>query len=110
MYMDFGYFEPFNVIGSTLRVAFTAFDVLPTTKAPAAAPPIIRSSTGCNSAERWPPASTKPPNTDAQTMMYPTMTNTDCCLRYACAARGLPGAKAGERLLHNGRLIRAPAG
>src|SRR4029077_3617229 len=100
MYMDFVYFEPLSVIGSALTVALKAFDVLPTTKAPAAGPPIIKSSSGWNSAPRWPPASANPPNTEAHTMMYPTMTNTECGLRYACAARGVPGAGSGQRLLH----------
>src|SRR5665213_2321439 len=32
---------------------------------------MIRSSTGCSIAARWPPLSAKPPNTDAQTITYP---------------------------------------
>ena len=34
-----------------------------------------RAPIGWNSAARWPPASAKPPKTEAQTTMYPIMTN-----------------------------------
>src|SRR5471032_3227076 len=54
-------------------VALMALPLLPTKKAPA--PAIITNSSGWNKAAKCPPLSAKPPNTEAQTRIYPIMTN-----------------------------------
>ena len=58
---------PRSALGKALKVALMAFESLPTKKAPTAAPLIISTSSGCQSAARWPPAMAKPPNTEAIT-------------------------------------------
>ena len=67
MYSALSYLPPLKHEGSAVSVALIALVELPTTNAPAAAPPIISSSTGWSSAARWPPASAKPPNTEPST-------------------------------------------
>jgi hypothetical protein len=61
------YFAPAKTLGSAPIVALIDSMVLPTRNAPTAAPPIISSSTGWNSAPMCPPASAKPPNTEPAT-------------------------------------------
>ena len=52
-------------------VALIALPLLPTKNAPAAAPPIISSSSGWNREARWPPLSAKPPKTDGRCDLHP---------------------------------------
>jgi hypothetical protein len=52
MYVSLVYDEPLSVLGSAFSVALIAFELLPTMKAPTAAPPIMSSSIGWNSALR----------------------------------------------------------
>ena len=75
MYNTFVYLGPLRHDGSAPTVAFSILSELPTTKAPIAAPPMINNSTGCSIAARCPPASVKPPNTEASTITYPTITS-----------------------------------
>src|SRR5262245_28236180 len=75
--------------------------------APSDAPTIVRISDGWISAPTWPPASVKPPRTQAITTMQPTMT-TICA---GPAGENSRGHKCLPNLGHNepsgaGRLIR----
>jgi hypothetical protein len=75
MYSSLVWREPLNKVGIACIVALIDLPLLPTKKAPTAAPPIISSSSGWNRDARWPPLRAKPPNTAPQTMMYPMMTS-----------------------------------
>ena len=66
MYKALVYFEPLKMDGSALKVAFITLGPLPTSIAPRAPPPIMITSTGCQSEARWPPAMAKPPKIDAR--------------------------------------------